>query len=206
VFGDGGLVGGWWGLAGFRSGSGAERLAAAIASPHELIQAHLTRVASFDCGPFLALNTAFLVDGAFIELTPGTILQQPIHLLFVATGRNNGRMTMAHPRVLAILGANSQATIVETYVGPDATGYFTNAVTELVLGENAVLDHYTRQYEGAGASHVGAIYSEAQRSANCALHAINAGGGLVRNEIVTTLDGEGVDCTLNGLYLADEQR
>jgi Fe-S cluster assembly protein SufD len=206
VFVDGRYVAGLSRFTALPNASRVESLAAAIASPHEQIQTHLARVASFDRGPFLALNTAFLVDGAFVELAPGAILQQPIHLLFIATGRDNGRTTMAHPRVLAVLGANSQATIVETYVGPDATGYFTNAVTEIVLGENAVLDHYTRQYEGSAAHHVAAIYAEAQRSANCTLHAINAGGGLVRNDIVTTLDGEGIDCTLNGLYLADEQR
>jgi len=206
VFVDGRYVAGLSRLPALPAGSRAESLAAAIASPHEQIQTHLTRVASFDRGPFLALNTAFLVDGAFVELAPGTILQQPIHLLFVATGRDNGRTTMAHPRVLAVLGANSQATIVETYVGPDTIGYFTNAVTEIVLGENAVLDHYTRQYEGTAAHHVGAIYTEAQRSATCTLHGINVGGGLVRNDIVTTLDGEGIDCTLNGLYLSDERR
>jgi Fe-S cluster assembly protein SufD len=206
VFVDGRYVAGLSRFTALPNASRAESLAAAIASPHEQIQAHLARVASFDRGPFLALNTAFLVDGAFVELAAGAILQLPIHLLFIATGRDNGRTTMAHPRVLAVLGANSQATIVETYVGPDATGYFTNAVSEIVLGENAVLDHYTRQYEGSGAHHVAAIYAEAQRSANCTLHSINAGGGLVRNDIVTTLDGEGIDCTLNGLYLADEQR
>jgi Fe-S cluster assembly protein SufD len=206
VFVDGRYVAGLSRRAALPSASRAESLAAAIAAPHEPIQTYLTQVAPFDRGPFLALNTAFLIDGAFVELAPGAILQQPIHLLFVATGRHNGQTTMAHPRVLAVLGANSQARIIETYAGPDTTGYFTNAVTEIVLGENAVLDHYTRQYEGTGAHHVGAIYAQAGRSANCTLHAINAGGALVRNDVVTTLNGDGIDCTLNGLYLADEQR
>jgi Fe-S cluster assembly protein SufD len=206
VFVDGRYVAGLSRLAALPAASRAESLATAIASPHPTIETYLTRVAPFDRGPFVALNTAFLIDGAYIELAAGTILQQPIHVLFVATGHNNGQTTMAHPRVLAVLGANSQATIVETYVGPDATGYFTNAVTEIVLGENAVLDHYTRQYEGSGSHHVGALYAQAERSANCTLHAINAGGALVRNDVVTTLNGQGIDCTLNGLYLADEQR
>jgi len=206
VFVDGRYVAGLSQVGALPHGVRAENLASAIATPHEAIAAYLTRVAPFDRSPFVALNTAFLVDGALIELAAGTVLRQPIHLLFLATGRNNGQTTMAHPRVLTVLGANSQATIVETYAGPSATGYFTNTVTEIVLAENAVLDHYMRQYEGTGAHHVGAIYARAQRSANCTLNAINAGGALVRNDVFATLDGEGVDCTLNGLYLADEQR
>jgi Fe-S cluster assembly protein SufD len=183
-----------------------ESLAAAMASRHDGIEAHLTRVAPFESSPFVALNTAFLAQGAYVELPAGTVLQQPIHLVFVATGRNSGQETMAHPRVLVVLGANSQATVVETYAGPDGARYFTNTVTEIVLGENAVLDHYTLQYEGAASSHIGAIFAKAQRSATCTLHAINVGGALVRNDVVARLDGEGIDCTLNGLYLADEQR
>jgi Fe-S cluster assembly protein SufD len=186
-----------------------ESLADAFASGHHGIKAHLARVAPFEGNPFVALNTAFLSEGAYVEVPAGTVLQQPIHLLFVASGRTggNGRPeTMAHPRVLAVLGPNSQATILETYAGPDGASYFTNTVTEIILGENAVLDHYTLQYEGAAAAHIGAIYAKAQRSANCTLHAINVGGALVRNEVVTRLDGAGIDCTLNGLYLADEQR
>jgi Fe-S cluster assembly protein SufD len=186
-----------------------ESLAAAVASGHPVIATHLAQIAPFETNPFVALNTAFLSDGAYVEVPAGTVLQLPIHLLFVATGRTGGngtRETMAHPRVLAVLGPNSQATIVETYAGPDDERYFTNTVTEIVLGENAVLDHYTLQYEGAASAHIGALYAKAQRSANCTLHAINVGGALVRNEVVTRLDGAGIDCTLNGLYLADEQR
>jgi Fe-S cluster assembly protein SufD len=183
-----------------------ENLAAAIASRHEAIDRHLGHVAPFERGPFIALNTAFLSDGAYVEVPDGMILEQPIHVLFVATGRQDGQNTMAYPRVLTVLGANSQATIIETYVGPNTPAYLTNAVTEIVLDENAVLDHYTLQYEGTSAHHVGGIHVQAKRSATCRLHAINAGGGLVRNDVVATLNGEGIDCTLNGLYLADEQR
>jgi Fe-S cluster assembly protein SufD len=186
-----------------------ESLADATASRHAGIETCLARVAPFDSSPFVALNTAFLSEGAYVEIPAGIVLQQPIHLRFVASGRTNGngaQGTMAHPRVLVVVGPNSQATIVETYAGPDGARYFTNTVTEIVLGENAVLDHYTLQYEGAASAHIGAVYAKAQRSANCALHAINIGGALVRNDVVARLDGAGIDCTLNGLYLADAQR
>jgi Fe-S cluster assembly protein SufD len=154
----------------------------------------------------VALNTAFLHDGAHIQLRTGTILERPIHLLFVATGDAGGPSMMAHPRVLIVLGANSQASIVETYAGPDGARYFTNAVTEIVLGENAVLDHYKLQHESRDACHVSSVHVQAQRSASHTSHSISTGGALVRNDVVAVLDGEGVECTLNGLYVADGQR
>jgi Fe-S cluster assembly protein SufD len=75
-----------------------------------------------------------------------------------------------------------------------------------VLGENAVLDHYKLQRESPEAYHVGAIAVRAARSANCASHSVSIGGAIVRNDVVAVLGGEGGECTLNGLYLADGQR
>jgi Fe-S cluster assembly protein SufD len=184
----------------------AESLAPVLASRVHEVEPHLARVAPFERHAFVALNTAFLDDGARIHLPAGTILQQPIHLLFIATNAIDGHPIMVHPRVLISLGANSQASIVETYAGPGGATYLTNVVTEVVLGENAVLDHYTLQYEGADAYHVGAIHVHAQRSATYAAHSISLGGALTRNDVRASLNGEGVECTLNGLYAADGQR
>jgi Fe-S cluster assembly protein SufD len=186
--------------------SRVESLAASLADRGPEVEPHLARVAQFERHPFVALNTAFLHDGAYIHLPAGTILERPIHLLFVSTGEAEGISTMTHPRVLVVLGAGSQALIVETYAGPDGAQYFTNAVTEIVLGENAVLDHCKLQHESRDAYHVGSIHLRALRSAACSSHSISTGGALVRNDVVAALNGEGVECTLNGLYVADEQR
>ena len=114
--------------------------------------------------------------------------------------------TMTHPRILVIAGANSQATIVETYAGPAGATYFTNTVSEIVVGANAVLSHVKLQYEGADAFHIGATHVTAERGATYVSNSISLGGGLVRNDIAAVLNGEGVDCTLNGLYCADAER
>jgi Fe-S cluster assembly protein SufD len=170
------------------------------------IGSHLARVAQFDRRPFVAFNTAFFADGAYIHVPAHTIVDKPIHVVFVSTGETNGRPAMSHPRVLAVLGDDSQATVVESYAGPDGAEYFTNVVTEIVLGQNAVLDHYKLQQESTRAYHVGTIVVEAGRSASCTSHSISLGGALVRNDVIAILAGEGGECTLNGLYLADGQR
>ena len=188
------------------NGTRVESLAASLAMDGYELEPYLGHVAPFQRQPFVALNTAFLDEGACIRLPAGTILEAPIHLLFVSTGSQSGRPVMTHPRVLVVLGGNSQASVVETHAGHAGARYLTNAITEVVLGENAVLDHSKLQYESDEAYHVGAMYLEAQRSAVCTSNSISMGGALVRNEIVVSLDGEGVECTLNGLYLADAAR
>jgi Fe-S cluster assembly protein SufD len=170
------------------------------------IGSHLTRVALFERRPFVALNTAFFADGAYIHVPAHTVVEKPIHVVFVSTGETNGRPAMSHPRVLAVLGDDSQAAVVESYAGPDGAEYFTNVVTEIVLGQNAVLDHYKLQHESTQAYHVGTIVVKAGRSASCTSHSVSLGGALVRNDVIAILAGEGGECTLNGLYLADGQR
>ncbi len=183
-----------------------ESLAAVLAAGGDALAPNLARVAAFDQQPFVALNTAFLEDGACVRLSAGTILDDPIHLLFVATGAAAGQRTMASPRVLVVLGASSQASIVESYAAAPGARYLTNAVTEIVLAENAVLDHYRVQDESTEAYHVGSVHVSAGRSATCASHSISLGGALVRNDVVAVLGGEGIHCTLDGLYIADARR
>jgi Fe-S cluster assembly protein SufD len=113
---------------------------------------------------------------------------------------------MTHPRVLVVMGAHSQATIVESYAGPYGDEYFTNAVTEIVLQDGAVVDHYKIQRESDRSDHVATMQVHAGRSANFSSHSLSFGGALVRNDVVCVLDGEGVECTLNGLYLASARR
>jgi Fe-S cluster assembly protein SufD len=120
---------------------------------------------------------------------------------------------MSHPRVLVVAGVNSQCCLVESYVGlgggrPAGGGLagFTNTVTEIVLGEGAVVDHYRVQRETFDAAHVSATNVRLSRGGALTSQSFSFGGGLVRNDVNATLDGEGADCTLNGLYVADGTR
>src|SRR5690606_13460505 len=97
------------------------------------------------------------------------------------------------------------AAVVESYAG-DAGPYLTNAVTEVVVDENAVLDHYKVQREGLEAGHVSSLHVLARRNATVASHSLTLGGALVRNDVAAVLDGEGGTCALYGVYLAGGRR
>ena len=163
----------------------------------------LGRTATFDDRAFGALNTALVTDGAVVRLAPNTVLESPIHLLFVSTSTE---AAIQHPRVLVHAGENSQARIVESYAGLGESRYLTNAVTEITLDANAVVDHYKLLRETVQAYHVASMHLRLARSSTFSSNAITLGGGLVRNEVDALLDGEGVTCTLNGLYLANGRR
>jgi Fe-S cluster assembly protein SufD len=177
-------------------------LEAALAKAPETLEPYLTRLASFQQQTFTALNTAFLRDGVVIFLPPHAVLPTPLEVVFISAAE--GGPTVSHPRLLLVASENSQAQIVERYIGSGAT--FTNAVTEIVLGTNAVIDHYKVQEESPEGFHIGTMYLHGARSSTFSSHSLSFGGAIARNEVVAVLDGEGIDCTLNGLYLARERQ
>jgi Fe-S cluster assembly protein SufD len=175
-------------------------LAAALATDFAAVEAQLARSARFHDQPFVALNTALWEDGAFVFIPRGIIVEEPIHLLFL-TSPDAGPI-VTHPRNLLVAEESSQATVIESYVGRDSEVYLTNAVTEIVLGENAVLDHYRVQRESDAAFHMATQQVQQSRSSNFSSHSIALGGALVRNDVNAILGGPGIESTLNGLYIA----
>jgi Fe-S cluster assembly protein SufD len=168
------------------------------------VEPHLARYAGYENHAFTALNTAFLRDGAFVHVPNGTLLERPLYLVHVSASR--GEPTVSHPRNLIVVGRNSQVTLVEVYLGRDGEVYFTNAVTEIVVGENAFVDHYKLQSEGRDAFHVANTQVHQARSSNFTSLFVSLGGGLVRNEVRSLLGAEGCECTINGLYLATDRQ
>ena len=189
---------------GLPQGVHAGSLAQAMTEDADVVQRYFGQLADFTNRSFTALNTAFVQDGAFVHIADGAIVDVPIHLVFVSGA--DGSTVMAHPRTLVVTGANSQARIVESYIGAKGEVYFTNAVSEIFVGENASVDHYRVQEESVDAFHVASLHAHTSRSSRFSSHAFALGGRLVRNDIFAILDGEGGDCTLNGLYLADRER
>jgi Fe-S cluster assembly protein SufD len=180
-------------------------LAAAETEQADVVARYLGQLADATNRAFTALNTAFAHDGAYVYLPDGLVLEQPLQMLYVSTG-DSAQASMSHPRSLVVAGDRSQMQIVETYVSAPGQKHFTNAVTEIVAGENAVVDHYKVQEESVDAFHIAALHIHSARSSNVSTHAFTLGGRLVRNDIMAVLDGEGAEATLNGLYLADGDR
>jgi Fe-S cluster assembly protein SufD len=177
----------------------AASLADILDTHPEWVEPYLAHHARYDQNPFTALNTAFLLDGAFVSIPKGVVVAEPIQLVFLATP--TAEPAVAHPRTLIVAGANSQAAIVETYAALDEGVYFTNGVTEIVLGENAIIDHSKVQRESKEAFHIATQQVHQDRGSNLTSHSVTLGGGLVRNDVNVVLDAEGCECTLNGLYL-----
>src|ERR1035441_9110736 len=159
---------------------------------------HLGKHASFAENAFVALNTAMIADGALVRVARGAVIEEPIEILYVTT--NSTQPIAVHPRALIVVGADAHCTIVERYYSADDGAHFTNAVSEIVVGDRAVVDHYKVQQESLNAFHISTLQATIGRSAAFSSHSISLGGALVRNDVNATLS-EGSDATLNGLYI-----
>jgi Fe-S cluster assembly protein SufD len=178
-----------------------ESLAEALKRHDGILEPHLARYARSQREAFVALNTALMEDGALVYVPNGCRIVEPIYLIFVSA--SGVTPVASHPRNLIVLGPGSEAKIVESYVGLGSGSYFANAVTELIGAENAVADYYRLQREGDNGFHVGTLDAQLDRNCHLTAHSITLGGLLVRNDVHVVLNGEGSECVLNGLYLAD---
>ncbi len=149
--------------------------------------------------PFFALNSALFGDGAFLFVPPGVILKTPIYLQFVS--KPNGAATASFPRNLIVAERQSQVAVVESYVGVGPQPYFSSPVTQIYVGEGAVVDHCKIQGENEAATHLASIDVFQGPQSQYLSHSISIGGNLARNDLRTLLKAEGAQCTLNGLYL-----
>jgi Fe-S cluster assembly protein SufD len=160
-------------------------------------------LASAACEPreagdaFGALNAASFTDGAWVSVADGVCFESPIRVYFLSTG---GDGSTANIRNHITLGANSKATILESWTGADAA-YFNNVITELSVGHNAQLEHLKFQDESTAAFHVAGLHAVMGRDCRVAHHSIALGGRIARNNIRARLDGTGIEAVLNGLYL-----
>jgi Fe-S cluster assembly protein SufD len=176
-------------------------LTTAFAHYWHLVEPHLAHYAAVEESIFTALNTASFRDGAFVFIPKGTAISEPIHLLFLWTA--SSQTAVCHPRTLVVADTSSQVRLVESYVGPQENVSFTNAVTEVVVGEDATVDHYKLLRESRSVFHIATLQVQQNRSSNFTSHSLTLGGSLVRNDVQVILDAEGCECTLNGLYLGE---
>jgi Fe-S cluster assembly protein SufD len=182
-------------------GVSAKSLAAALVEDADLVRAHLTRHAEYSQEPFTALNTAFLDDGAFVRVARNTQAVAPIQLLFIST--SHAAPTVSYPRLLLLAEDNARVSLVESHVGLTDAPYLTNVVAEMFLGPGAHVDHYRIQRDGDAAFHISDLRVVEERDATFCSTCFTLSGRLTRNHVHTLLRGEGIDSSLNGLYLTD---
>lgn len=176
-------------------------LAEMLANKSALIDQFLSKVADFSAEPFTALNTAFTHDGVFIYIPDGVVLEAPIQMLYLSDARSGA--FFASPRNLIVAGKSAEVKIVEKYAALNEDDvYFNNGVTEVLLHQNAKIEHVRVQDESLSAYHIKNLHVYQEKDSNFTLINIDMGGRLVRNNFNMKLDDVNCEGHLIGAYMA----
>jgi len=203
VFVDGRFAPEWSSPLPASAGLTAGSLAAALRETPTFVEPHLGTTAG---GRALAdLSTLLFEDGFLLHLSHATCLPVPIELIHVATTPD----TAIFPRTLVVADAETRATIVEQHVAAAGLAHASFPVTEFVVGRNAAVEHVLWERTGDASTFVAVVAARQDRDSRFASHVITLGAerattapGLVRVDVDASLDGEGAEATLNGLFLA----
>jgi len=173
-------------------------LAEAMTAPDGTLEAALGTLDDLAALPLAALNTAFMADGYVLTLADGAVLERPLEVVVMTASD----AAIAQPRNLIVAGANSRATVLETYAAAGADGYVTNAVTQVLCRPGARLSRCKLQAEADGAVHIALLAAVLERDAGFANFELARGGRLARSESRVALTGPGAELRLDGAYLA----
>ena len=197
VFVDGAFVPDLSDLAGLDAGLTVVPMARALAAGDPQVVSTLGTVVPTD-DVAVALNTAFMGDGAVIRVAEGAVIARPIHLQFIYTASTAAAL---FTRSLIVVGKGAHATIMESHEGPDELDYQVNHAVELVVGEDAQVDHAKVGREGSRALHVSTLMAALGERAQLRDLSFTTGGGVARHQIFLRFNGKDARATIGGATL-----
>lgn len=146
---------------------------------------------------FMALNTVYAINGAFVRIKAKTIPDKPIQIVHVLTGEH----TIANTRNIIVSERFSEAEVVQVFLSENAKESFVNNVTEIFVDENAQLVFDKLQNETEENYHISTEHVKQAKNSCFKINTITLNGGLVRNDLFIDVEGENVDTHLNGAYI-----
>jgi Fe-S cluster assembly protein SufD len=150
---------------------------------------------------FAALNTALFEDALVVVARRGARIERPIHVIHVAV--SGERPGLSYPRLLVIAEPSSSLSLVESHIELGAQPHLASSVTEIVVEQNAALEHVLLHHGTPRAHRVGVLHVEQGVDSRYASRVVSLGGALTRLDIHGKLTGRGAECILDGLYLVD---
>ncbi len=153
---------------------------------------------------FTALNTALINDGLFIHIKRDVILERPIEVVHLNLGLETPQLIQ--PRNLLVLERGANARLIERYESSGTSVYFHNAVSEILLEDNAALTHYRLQQESPRAYHLHQSFLAQAAHSQYRSTSLALGGKWARHDLEICFQAEGADCDTNGLYLAGNKQ
>ncbi len=147
----------------------------------------------------LAKTASAARDGFVVRVARHVRADRPIHLVHISEASAQAESSSA--RVIIVLESGASAEIVEETLSFGDAPSWKNVRAQIVLGEGAFLRHHRVVREGTQGRLTLALEVSLASRARYESHALNLGGLFAREDLRVRLEGEGAECTLNGLSL-----
>lgn len=171
----------------------------ALSQKNETLLKHLGKYADHKADAFTAWNTASFADGVFIEVGNNKVIEKPVVLYHIHD--SSAGQVITSTRNLIAVGKSSEITVVEKFDSIGSSPNFSNTVTEAVVAENAGLNLYSIQNDAGLRHQYGLTHIHQSNNSRVNTYTFTLNGKLVRNNLQLTLDGEGIESHMYGLYL-----
>lgn len=164
---------------------------------------YFSKIVSNEKENFVALNTAFANDGAFIHVPEKTVVEHPVLLIFVSSGKKT--LGISQPRNIIVVEKSAQVSVIESYQNPNETEAFSNKVTEAYVKENAQLNFYKLMMNEQMYHHISTSHFNIESYARLNAITINFGGALIRNNLNVVFKGPHAEAYLSGTYVLNNK-
>ncbi len=192
-------------LNGLQTGVVIKNLIDAYSTHNDVIQQHLSKYVKYQKNSFTALNTAFINDGAFVHVAANVEIEKPIHLVFIST-KKESEHAATHIRNLIVVEEHSKVNFISSFYSADENSNLTNAVTEVVVKNESVVEIVKVQKESESSFHVENLHVHQYQHSNVHVFSLAVGGAIARNDMSVIIDGESTECNLNGLYITSGEQ
>jgi Fe-S cluster assembly protein SufD len=169
----------------------------------ELLENYLNRQAGLSDDPFVALNTAFAKDGFFIYIPKGVAIEKPLQIINLLS---SDEVLMATQRNLVIAEAGSQAKVLVCDHTLTTSAFLFNSVTEVFAGADALIDVYTIQNHHNQSTSISSLFCKLEHNTNLVTGTVSLHGGLIRNNLKVTFNGDHAEANVNGISFTDKKQ
>ncbi len=151
-----------------------------------------------------SLNTAFAIEGAYINIPKSKVVEKPIEIIYFSTGSEEA--LMVQPRNLVIVGENAHVQIIERHQSLNENPVLTNSVTEIFAQKRAIVDYYKVQNDVQTANLIDNTYIAQKQESHASVHTFSFGGNITRNNLNFYHQGEHIDSTLKGITIIGDKQ
>ncbi len=169
----------------------------------EHAQKHINQLLPESTHGFMALNTAFVRNGVWIETDRDIVVDKPVELIFISTGEDH---SLVQPRNLLIAGENSRFKVIERYLSLGDNKTMTNTISEIFCGSNANVEHVRVQQESRSVNHISGTFVKLEKQARFSTSTITLGGHLTRNDLRCQISGADAHSNMYGLYATNQRQ